>query len=981
MAQADLFNNLMNKTGVWAQYLNDGVITTEKLLHLQEEMLTNELSISDIRSKMLKSDYNGLNVLKRMASSGKKILDQTKNIKDAKRGIFKTESQLYSIEKRLKKLNNGSPEHAALQKQAKALQVINQKNKIGLNQMRQTIPVLGKLGKFGMAISSGLASISGAIPIIGGILNGIIAIGKAIMDVFLFPLTKGFETFLKIQTTVGNLAADIGLTAKESNTLLRNMAGLSIEASKYGGTMEDVAKIMSKFSDTTGKNRIFNKDEIGQLIELGLGTGLGAEGAADIAASFDNIGTSLEKTINLTDKARGLAVKYNLNTTAVLKNYDGLVKSLTGIGFGKGLSNLTKLAAKALAIRFDIVKSTEAFKDAFFDPEKAVEASAIMQTLGGKFAASFGDPMQLAFESMSDPSALAEKFANTLSEIVKKDKNGEYFIPPADRKMLKIAAETLGQSYEDAVATAMEQKKIADKMVALAKNNFSFMGVKDEDRSAIAGLMKLDKNGEYVIKNSAGVDILLSQMTDKNGLNAILADRKKNEDAAIQRKNLMERLSLIVDRFMLGFSSVFTKLFGSQDFDSFLKMIENAGTQMATFINEKIMGSKGLATLLTDILTKGKSIFEKISTIFEGNGTFMEKIGSTLKVLFKDILVDVISFLLPVFKAGIGAMLQSIGSAAQQIPWMRGFGKNMMNSGIQMQLDAMQGGGSGNKAVSSLYKSIGGNNVQSDLANQKTSVGKGSIYDAAGKFIKTGANAKSFYGAAKTGKLIQGSAFKGLGAGAGMGSEYAIQAANIARTGNAWGGASGVIPEYFKFATKQGAEIGAKGASKAFTKALPFIGSLISAGFAVNDIIKGDFMGAGLQTLSAIASLFPGIGTGISVAIDGVDTAREMGAFDDGVIYKDGSYAKFGKGDMVNFIDQAAYEKATSTQNNNTGGGSITHSGTIRIESSDGKAVTWDQMYASRDLLGARIASINESYNGGFGNYQNSNISPIKPLL
>ena len=105
--------------------------------------------------------------------------------------------------------------------------------------------------------------------------------------------------------------------------------------------------------------------------------------------------------IKLTDKARNIAARYNVNVTQVLQTYKGLVESLSGVGFGKGLDNLTKLAAKAQAIRFDIVGSTKAFTDTFFDPEKAVEASAKMQLLGGKFAQSFGDPMTLAFESMN----------------------------------------------------------------------------------------------------------------------------------------------------------------------------------------------------------------------------------------------------------------------------------------------------------------------------------------------------------------------------------------------------------------------------------------------------------------------------------------------------------------------------------------------------------------------------------------------------
>ena len=63
------------------------------------------------------------------------------------------------------------------------------------------------------------------------------------------------------------------------------------------------------------------------------------------------------------------------------------------------------------------------------------------------------------------------------------------------------------------------------------------------------------------------------------------------------------------------------------------------------------------------------------------------------------------------------------------------------------------------------------------------------------------------------------------------------------------------------------------------------------------------------------------------------------------------------------------------------GSNNMQHHGTITIKSDDGKVVTWDQMYASRDILGGRIASINEGHKGGFGNYQNSNMSPIQPLI
>jgi hypothetical protein len=870
-------------------------------------MVEQQKNMYETKRDMLKSDYKGLNVFKRIASSGSKILEQTEKINKTKKTIQNTEKQLVDIAKDYEKAkkNGNLSEADALKKQHQALQVKNAQNKIGLKQMQQTIPVLGKLsaqgGKIGAvsdAVIGGVGGFMSIIPIIGDIIGGIIGMGKKMFDFFI-PIEKAFGVFLEMQTTVGNLAADIGLTEKGSRNLLNNFASLSISAMNFGGSMKDVATIIQQFSEVTGKNRLFNEKEVGQLVELGLGTGLGVQGASELAASFDNIGVSLENTINLTDRARNLAAKYNVNTTKVLKTYQGLVQSLTGIGFGKGLDNLTKLAAKATAIRFDIVASTKAFADAFFDPEKAVEASARMQTLGGKFAASFGDPMQLAFESMTDPTALAEKFANTVSGIVQKDGEGNYFISPADRKMLKIAAETLGQNYEDAVATAIEQKKIADKMTVLSKAGF--MGIKEDDKPAIASLMKLGEGGKYGIDLGDGTVTLLESITDKSLLNRVLEERKKSEQAAMGRKNIMERFEMIYDRFVMGFSNVFTNLFNSKDFSNFLVEMESAGTSIAKFISEDVMGENGFTTMFKGILASGKTVFEEIQKIFsekKGEG-ILDKLGKTVSLLFNEFVlpsvIKLFKYIMPLIEYTFGSLLEIIGDV---LPGFLG-GDKAKRKGLEMQKNSLS---------SDVMNDIFGKDEIKKQQKQKTS-------------------------------------------------------------------------EYEKSKEISGGErlinFGTGGLKSAFSS----IGNLL--GLALGDTKMSEWAEKqGLIQAEAMSDMTFGYMDKFS-GYDPYEKGKSYGNFDDGVIYKDGSYGKFGKGDMVQFIDQAAMERASSGYGSggNMGNGTIQHGGTIIIKSDDGKVVTWDQMYNARDLIGSRISSINKSYENGFGNYQNSNVSPIKPLM
>jgi hypothetical protein len=903
MAQGDLFKNFMSSGGVLQEAYEKGVVSLERMRDIQDEMNEQASNAAKVKKAMWKADFKGQKITDRLASTGRKIVEHTKKINEMKKQQLITEKELAKIDEKIKNSADGSRYQKALIKQYDATRLTYEKNKASLALMKKATPILGKLGGFGGGIAEALGSLAGVIPIIGGIISGLMKLGSAIFGMIIAPFKKGFELFLQTQSLVGNLAADIGLTAAQSKNLLNNVVGMSIAAMKFGGSMEDVISIYRKFSEATGKNRAFDAQEIAAIVELGKGTGLGVEGAASMATSFDNIGISLSKTIKLTDKARGLAARYNVNVTEVLKSYQGLVESLTGIGFGKGLDNLTKLAAKAQAIRFDIVGSTKAFADTFFDPEKAVEASAKMQLLGGKFAASFGDPMQLAFESMNDPTALAEKFAKTLQGVVAKDKMGNFFIPPADRKMLKIAAETLGQDYEMATKSAIEQAKITDKMVALNKAGFNMMGIKEDDKPALAALMKMNKDNKYEIQMSDGTTKLLENITDKNQLNAILDNRKKNEQAAQGRMNLMERLENMINRFTLGFTNIFQKIFANMDFDSFLNQLESLGESLAKTIFPAIsdmFNNKGtFKKVFDDVIASVTNIVGAISEIWKGKGTFMEKVIDSFAKLF----TGVWDLIIPYLKSTVGYLFKAIGEAS---------GSDTVKVwGEKMILEA----GSQKKVLNDL---VGQNEKQAmvqHINQNKTNLSGSQM----GDMVSAG--------------------ITGAGIGAGL---FAL----------------GTLLDMTGIGAAIGLPMQAIGAALGSTSLLgsAAIGATVAGG--------SSYVGSKISNMSNPDYQAP---TPTYDVKDALITPH-------GIIRGD-------KGDMWMALQANGMGSSSGNSMGMGSTNSMQHSGTITIKSEDGKVVTWDQMYSARDILGGRIASINEGHKGGFGNYQNSNISPLQPLM
>ena len=81
-----------------------------------------------------------------------------------------------------------------------------------------------------------------------------------------------------------------------------------------------------------------------------------------------------------------------------------------------------------------------------------------------------------------------------------------------------------------------------------------------------------------------------------------------------------------------------------------------------------------------------------------------------------------------------------------------------------------------------------------------------------------------------------------------------------------------------------GKKIVKQGAGKMLGKKIPLVGLGLGALFAAERLGRGDWGGALLELASGTASMFPGVGTGISVGIDSALMAKDMASMQDGGI-------------------------------------------------------------------------------------------------
>ena len=101
------------------------------------------------------------------------------------------------------------------------------------------------------------------------------------------------------------------------------------------------------------------------------------------------------------------------------------------------------------------------------------------------------------------------------------------------------------------------------------------------------------------------------------------------------------------------------------------------------------------------------------------------------------------------------------------------------------------------------------------------------------------------------------------------------------------------------------------GLAKVFSK-IPIVGSLINIAFAVSRFKSGDHVGGGLDILSGLAVMIPGIGTGVAIAIDALNAFLDFkaGGIGEGKKGK-GAIITDWVGGMIKWVGQKLYKVIT----------------------------------------------------------------------
>lgn len=293
---------------------------------------------------------------------------------------------------------------------------------------------------------------------------------------------------------------------------------------RLGGSIDDVGSAISEIALASRRNVVANSEDIEKLFASSkvLGTTVGelAESFQNVGVGISQIGPELEKSVSYIQSIGG-------NTKQVMDSVRSNMDQMNRFQFEGGVQGLTKMAAQASMLRFDM-SNTFALAEKVLSPEGAIETAAAFQRLGVA-AGNLADPFQLMNQSINDPSGLQDSLANVSKQFTYFDEKTQTFkINPQGvltlREMEKEANLAQGSLSKMGLAAAELDKRISD------VNRAGLKFASEEDKQYLANIAKMGKTGKYEVELKDGTKKELANLNQDEFDELIEAQKTRPKD-------------------------------------------------------------------------------------------------------------------------------------------------------------------------------------------------------------------------------------------------------------------------------------------------------------------------------------------------------------------------------------------------------------------------------------------------------------------
>lgn len=464
-------------------------------------------------------------------------------------------------------------------------------------------------------------------------------------------IKKGFGTLKG--TGIFDIDKSLRIAGRSMNTLGDNFKGFSKNintANKvtgmWGVGTADLAKAQQAYSEEIGRSVMLNEEGLIAIGEMAAGTGLGADGAAQMASEMDKFNISVIGSKDIVEETVKLAAKMGVNSEKAIKTLQTNLRLSQRFHFKGGVKGLTTMSNEAARLRIDMEGIT-GLAEKVFRPEGAVEMAAQLAVMGGEFA-KLGDFNTLMYKARNDFGGFAKDIAKATVEFV--DFNAE-----------------TGE-------TVIKGGLAADRMREISK----ITGIQVEKLQEMAGQQKrLQQFGSLIppiITDKEDRDLIASLATMKDGEATI---RINNDDFKL--KNLDDTMLTLYKNEQ---KTLKKRAEATQTFDDVItNFVATLKTTLLPFVQGLKTGLGKPIQKLIDTWTK-EGFYKKIEDFGEKAGELISNIGQAV--------ISFVDFLGP---KGTLATILGVTGLFKAASWI--YNGRMLAMGFNMAARANPGGGSG----------------------------------------------------------------------------------------------------------------------------------------------------------------------------------------------------------------------------------------------------------------------------------------------
>jgi hypothetical protein len=324
-------------------------------------------------------------------------------------------------------------------------------------------------------------------------------ISDDVKNAYRLPSVEEFtEAYKGISAGAIKINASFGQTKQRLVEIQTAIADTAPGVKRLGGGINEVTNTINEIAKASRRNVIANSEDVSNMFAAQKILGGSIK---DISNSFLNVGVGISQIPKELEKSINYIQSIGGNTVDVMKDVQTNMEQMNRYQFEGGVQGLTKMAAQASMLRFEM-KETFTLAERVLDPEEAIKVASAFQRLGVS-AGSLVDPFSLMNQSINDPSGLQDSLANVSKQFTYFDEKTKTFkINPQGvlilREMEKAAGITQGSLSKMGLAAAELDKRISE--VNAAGLHFG----SEEDKQYLQNIASMGKGGKYEVELKDG---------------------------------------------------------------------------------------------------------------------------------------------------------------------------------------------------------------------------------------------------------------------------------------------------------------------------------------------------------------------------------------------------------------------------------------------------------------------------------------------